>query len=275
MAARTKWIALATAALATAAGGSALEAQGRGAQTAPRGLLAQAVAAPTRTPANVARDRYRHPAETLAFFGVRPEHRVLEVIPGGGGWYTEILAPYLAARGTYLAAQPAGRGQDALRAKLAAAPATYGKAKLVAFPLADAEVAPGSVDRVLTFRNVHNFVMAEPGTAERHFAAMFRALKPGGVLGVVDHRLPEDRPVALERSSGYLKRSTVVRLAQGAGFRLDGESQVNANPRDTADHPEGVWTLPPVLRLGDKDREKYLAIGESDRMTLRFVKPRS
>ena len=271
--ARTKWAALAAVGLSLAIGATAVNGQTGGRQASSSVTLSQAVAAPTRTPANRLRDRYRHPAETLSFFRVRPTDSVIEVIPGGG-WYTEILAPYLSAGGSYYAAQPAGRGRDALQAKLSADPATYGRVRLVGFPLADAEVAPNSVDRILTFRNVHNFIMAGDGAAERHFAAFFRALKPGGVLGVVDHRLPENRDAALERSSGYLKRSTVVRLATQAGFRLDGESQVNANPRDTADHPEGVWTLPPVLRLGDKDRTKYVAIGESDRMTLRLVKPR-
>ena len=261
-------------AIALALGGCATDGGGTpAAEQNSRAVLEAAVAAPTRTPANLARDRYRHPVETLAFFGVRPTDTVVEVIPGGV-WYAEILAPYLRDRGTYLAAQPAGRGLDTLRAKFAADPATYGRARLVGLPWTDTEVAPGSVDAVLTFRNVHNFIMAGNGTAERNFALFFRALKPGGVLGVVDHRLPEGRDAALERSSGYLKRSTVVRLAEAAGFRLAAESEVNANPRDTADHPEGVWTLPPVLRRGEVDRARYLAIGESDRMTLRFAKPK-
>jgi predicted methyltransferase len=220
--------------------------------TAPDAAIAAAVAAPTRTTANVARDRFRHPAETLAFFGVTPGQTVVEFIPGGG-WYTEILAPLLRDRGLLYATQPA-RGLDALAAKLAADPATYGKVKLVTWPGKGA-IPDGSADMVLTFRNVHNMVMN--GQAEATFKRFFELLKPGGVLGIVDHRLPEDRDIALEKTSGYLKVSTV-----------------NANPRDTADWPKGVWTLPPNYREGDATRAKYAAIGESDRMTLRFRKPK-
>lgn len=240
------------------------------ADAAPSPQIAAAVAAPTRTPDNVARDRYRHPAETLAFFGVQPGQTILEYNPSGG-WYTETLAPFTHGHGTFYAAQPAGRGYDALAAKFAAAPATYGAVKLVPWP-AEAAVPAGSVDTILTFRNIHNMVMG--GTAEANFKRFFDLLKPGGVLGIVDHRLPENRDSAVEKTSGYLKLSTVRRLAEGAGFVLEAQSEVNANPRDTADWPQGVWTLPPTYRLGDVDRAKYTAIGESDRMTLRFRKPR-
>jgi predicted methyltransferase len=236
---------------------------------APEAAIAAAVAAPTRTTANVARDPFRHPAETLAFFGVTPAQTVVEFIPGGG-WYTEILAPLLRDRGMLYATQPA-RGLDALAAKFAADPATYGKAKLVAWP-GKGEIPDGSADTVLTFRNVHNMVMN--GQAEATFKRFFELLKPGGVLGVVDHRLPEGKDIALEKTSGYLKVSTVKRLAAQAGFVLEAESEINANPRDTADWPQGVWTLPPNYREGDATRAKYAAIGESDRMTLRFRKPR-
>jgi len=239
----------------------------------PDKALTAALAAPARSPANVARDRYRHPAETLAFFGVKPNHVVVEAIPGGG-WYTEILAPYLAKKGTLYLAQPAGRGRDALKAKLDAAPAVYGKARWADMPLTAATVPDGSADVVLTFRNVHNLIMNGGTAADDAFASFYRALKPGGVLGIVDHRLPESRDSAMEKSSGYLKRSTVVALAAKAGFRLAAESEVNANPRDTADYEKGVWSLPPALRNGETDKAKYLAIGESDRMTLKFVKPR-
>jgi predicted methyltransferase len=239
------------------------------AATAPDAAIAAAVAAPTRTTANVARDRFRHPAETLAFFGVTPAQTVVEFIPGGG-WYTEILAPLLRDRGMLYATQPA-RGLDALAAKFAADPATYGKAKLVAWP-GKGEIPDGSADTVLTFRNVHNMVMN--GQAEATFKRFFELLKPGGVLGVVDHRLPEDKDIALEKTSGYLKVSTVKRLAAQAGFVLEAESEINANPKDSADWPQGVWTLPPNYREGDATRAKYAAIGESDRMTLRFRKPR-
>ena len=237
----------------------------------PSTALREAIAAPTRTPANVARDQYRHPAETLGFFGIMPGQTIVEYSPGGG-WYTEILAPFTKARGTLYAVQAPGKSYDALAARFAADPATYGKVKLVAWPAVGA-VPDGSVDAVLTFRNIHNMVMA--GTGEASFKRFFAMLKPGGVLGVEDHRLPEDRDSALEKKSGYLKRSTVVALARQAGFVLDAESEVNANPKDSADWPDGVWTLPPTYRLGDTDRAKYAAIGESDRMTLRFRKPKS
>jgi predicted methyltransferase len=243
--------------------------------------LKAAVAAPTRTEANRARDAYRHPYETLAFFGVKPSDRVVEAWPGGG-WYTEILAPYLAAGGgtLYLAAPEWGRsGINKLKA---ANPSLYGPARVVDFPMFDgkaAEVPAGSADAVLTFRNVHNWRMGYRRDDKQDYSAeafrqAFAMLKPGGVLGVVDHRLPESASDERERNSGYIKVSTVKRLAEAAGFRLAASSEINANSKDTADWPDGVWTLPPSLALKDKDREKYLAIGESDRMTLKFVKPR-
>ncbi|MET0239191.1 MAG: methyltransferase [Sphingobium sp.] len=230
-----------------------------------------AVAAPTRTPANVARDPYRHPAETLAFFGVTPGQTVVEYSPGGG-WYTEILAPLTRDKGLLYAGQAAGRGYDALAAKIAADTATYGKVKLVAWP-AEGLIPDGSADTLLTFRNIHNMVMN--GSADANFKRFFAILKPGGVLGIVDHRLPEARDTAAEKTSGYLKVSTVRALAEKAGFVLEASSEVNANPKDTADWPGGVWTLPPTYAKGDVDRAKYQAIGESDRMTLRFRKPKT
>lgn len=240
------------------------------AQSAPSRALATAIAAPSRTPANVARDRYRNPGPTLTFFGVKPTDTVVELIPGGG-WYTEILAPYLAAKGTLYAAQPAGRSFDALKTKLAAAPA-YSKVKLV--PLQGSGIAPNSVDAVLTFRNLHNLVMRGDGSEAKLLAEVFAMLKPGGTLGIVDHRLPEDRDAAAEKTSGYLKTSTVRRVVEAAGFTLAAASEINANPKDTADYPKGVWTLPPNYAEGEADRAKYAAIGESDRMTLKFVKPK-
>ncbi len=233
--------------------------------------IASAVAAPTRTPANTARDIYRHPAETLAFFGVTPGQTVVEYSPAGG-WYTEILAPLIRDHGLLYAAQSPGKGYDGLTAKFAADPATYGKVRLVPWPATGA-IPDGSADAVLTFRNIHNMVMG--GTAEANFKRFFAILKPGGTLGIEDHRLPESRDSALEKTSGYLKVSTVRRLAEQAGFVLEAQSEVNANPKDTADWPKGVWTLPPSYELGDVDRAKYAAIGESDRMTLRFRKPAS
>ena len=232
--------------------------------------LMAAVAAPTRTGANVERDKYRNPAATLAFFGVKPTDTVVELIPSGG-WYTEILAPYLAQRGTLYAAQPPGAGQERLKAKLATAP-VYSKVKVV--PLMGAGIAPNSVDAVLTFRNLHNLTMRGDGSEAKLLAEVYAMLKPGGTLGIEEHRLPEARDVAAEKTSGYLKVSTVRRVVEAAGFRFAGASEVNANPRDTADYAKGVWTLPPNFREGDVDRAKYAAIGESDRMTLKFVKPK-
>lgn len=232
--------------------------------------IAGAVAAASRTPANVARDRYRHPAETLSFFGLSPAQTVVEFAPSGG-WYTEILAPLLRENGTFYALQPSGRYLDGYKTFLAAKPDIYDRVKLVAFPEETQSIPAGTVDTVLTFRNVHNIVMA--GTEAATFKSFYDLLKPGGTLGVVDHRLPEDRDSALEKTSGYLKVSTVRRIAEAAGFEYVGSSEINANPDDTADWPKGVWTLPPALRNGEVDKAKYLAVGESDRMTLKFRKP--
>ena len=242
--------------------------------------LAGAMYAPGRTPANVARDPDRNPLETLSFFGVRPNHTVVEIWPGGG-WYTEILAPYVTAGGgkLYLVAPDWGRsGIDKLKA---ANPTLYSAAVVADFPAFDANsvrVPDGTADVVLTFRNVHNWRMGyrrddKQDYSPEAFKQIYAMLKPGGILGVVDHRLPESASAERERESGYIKLSTVKALAEAAGFKLAATSEINANPKDTADWPDGVWTLPPGLRLKDKDREKYLAIGESDRMTLKFVKP--
>ena len=253
-----------------------LAAPAAGQLTAPhRAALEQAVASSTRKPANTARDRYRNPVGTLSFLGVKPTDTVVEIFPGGG-WYSEILAPYVTGKGgTYYAAAPE-RGLTAFRSLQQASPTTYSAAKTAIFPVraaGEAGVPDGSADVVLTFRNVHNWLMGEQPYAELAFRQMFAMLKPGGTLGVVEHRLPETADSAREKNSGYLKTSTVRRLAEQAGFRFVAESQINANPKDTTDHPDGVWTLPPTLELGDKDRAKYLAIGESDRMTLKFMKP--
>jgi predicted methyltransferase len=237
--------------------------------------LRAAIAADTRTAANVARDRYRHPYETLSFFGVKPTDTVVEIWPGGG-WYAEILAPYVAQRGTYYGA---GNGNEigGVEKRIAANPSVYGRARTAAFPASGEapRVPDNSADVVLTFRNVHNWLGSEgePPIAQEAFRQMYAMLKPGGILGVVEHRLPDAADPAREVKSGYLKVATVRRLAEAAGFRFVGASEVNANPKDTADWPKGVWTLPPTLTLKDQDRDRYLAIGESDRMTLKFVKP--
>ena len=237
--------------------------------------IAAAVAAPTRTPANIARDRYRHPAETLAFFGVKPTDTVVEVWPGAG-WYTEILAPLTVARGRYYVAGPWEKGLNGVRGLQGKDAATYGKVQLAALPAQAGQpsVPDGSADVVLTFRNVHNWRFGGEDQARQMFAAMYRMLKPGGTLGVVEHRLPEARDSAAEEKSGYMKPSSVIGFATAAGFRLAGKSEVNANPKDTADWSGGVWTLPPSYALKEVDRAKYAAIGESDRMTLKFVKPK-
>jgi predicted methyltransferase len=239
--------------------------------------IAAAVDSPTRSESNRARDVWRHPRETLGFFGVEPDDIVVEIWPGGG-WYTEILAPLVREGGGYHAAGNGGvlGGARALAAK---DPATYGHIRYAAFPAGAADatepkVPDGTADVVLTFRNVHNWIMPDPPFGEEAFRQMFAMLRPGGTLGVVEHRLPESADPAREKTSGYLKVSTVRRLAEGAGFRLVATSEIKANPADTKDHPNGVWSLPPSLRGKEVGRERFLAIGESDRMTLKFVKPR-
>lgn len=240
------------------------------------GQLDAVLAGSWRSEHNKARDVYRHPKATLQFFGLQPDKTVIEITPGGG-WYSEILAPLLRDNGHYIAAVPGGNGAedrqdaDALRAKFKADATEYGKASIAVFnPKAPVFGPPGSADMVLTFRNVHNWTMA--GNAETMFKAFYAVLKTGGTLGVVDHRAAQGANLDAIKSSGYLPTDYVIKLATDAGFKLDGQSEINANPKDTKNYPKGVWTLPPTLTLGDKDRDKYLVIGESDRMTLRFVK---
>lgn len=244
--------------------------------------LAAVIAGAHRSAENRARDRWRHPQETLEFFGLTPEMSVVEIWPAAG-WYTEILAPYLRERGRYVAAHwdPESkqefirRGVAAFGDKLAAEPALYDRVEVVVLapPEQTAMVPPESVDLVLTFRNVHNWMASSQ--AEAMFAAMYRVLKPGGVLGVVEHRAPADVPQDPKARSGYVREDHAVALAGKAGFVLEAGSPVNDNPLDTKNHPKGVWTLPPTLAEGERDRAKYLAIGESDRFTLRFRKPGS
>jgi predicted methyltransferase len=246
------------------------------------GTLDQILAGSHRDPKNAARDVYRHPKQGLLFFGIRRDMTVVEVWPSGG-WWTEILAPLLKDQGKYYAAwyatQAAGAADYAKEqekkfdAKLAERPDLYGKViKTHLLAPAFVDIAPkGSADLVLTFRNVHNW--AKAGNAEAMFKTFYDVLKPGGVLGVVDHRAKPGTALQRQIESGYLTEEYVIGLAEGAGFKLVEKSEVNANPKDTTDHPKGVWSLPPTLALGDQDRDKYLAIGESDRMTLKFLKP--
>lgn len=244
--------------------------------------LQDAIKGDQRTPANVARDQYRHPEETLKFFQIEPNMTVVEIWPGGG-WYTEILAPLLKDDGVLYTAHFAKdsksnyfkNSRKKFEEKLEANKETYGKVKLTEFvPGGEREIAPaGSADAVVTFRNVHNWMGGNNEQAA--FKAFFKALKPGGVLGVVEHRAKPGTSREGMGNSGYMTQDYVVKLAENAGFVLEEASEVNANPKDTADHPKGVWTLPPSLRLGDEDKDKYMAIGESDRMTLRFRKPKS
>ena len=240
-----------------------------------------AVKSATRDPANATRDGSRHPAQTLSFFKVTPASTVIEITPGNG-WYSEILAPLVRQQGQYIAAVvdpasvPEGRGRDyqqrsrdGLQKKFAAAPAQFDKAAEVAYdPAAPVFGKPASADVVLTFRNVHNW--RKSGQAPGMFKGFYDVLKPGGVLGVVEHRAKAD--VGDDDGSGYVGQKQVIAMAEAAGFTLDGSSEINANPRDTKDHPNGVWTLPPSNNHDAADAAKYKAIGESDRMTLRFIK---
>jgi predicted methyltransferase len=232
-----------------------------------------------RSEQNRARDVYRHPKETLLFFGIRPQMKVVEVWPEPG-WYTEVIAPLLATGGRYYAAEPApdpaspymSAQLKAYQEKISARPDLYGSVVFTTFGPDSNEIAPpGSADLVVTFRNIHNW-MAE-GWAPQAFASMYRALKPGGMLGVVEHRGKPGVPQDPQAKSGYVDEDYAIALIEGAGFKLVAKSEINANPKDTKDYEQGVWTLPPVYRLGKKDREKYAQIGESDRFTLKFVKP--
>lgn len=252
--------------------------------TAPLAGMAQTIDAVIggehRAEANVTRDAARHPVETLTFFGLQPADTVVEISPGGG-WYTEILAPVLREKGAFYAAHfPANtdiayyqRSRQAFLEKLAATPEVYDQVKVTEFIPGQANAAGplGTVDKVFTFRNVHNWIKA--GNAELAFADFYALLAKGGVLGVVEHRAKPGTSLETMKVSGYVTEAEVIRLAEKAGFVLEAKSEVNANSKDSTNHPKGVWTLPPSLALQDEDKDKYLAIGESDRMTLRFRKP--
>lgn len=258
-------------------------------------LLDKALAGDHRNPANVERDKYRHPRETLEFFGLEPDMTVVELWPGGG-WYTEVLAPVLHKHGKLIAAgydktieeQPDYRipTQERYEEKLAEHPNVYGNVKVIPFnPPEVTELGPAaSADRVFTFRNFHNWVAQD--AADAVFRAAYDVLKPGGVFGVVQHRADEGADVAKTAKHGYVPQDWMIEQAKAAGFELDAKSEVNANPADTHDHEAGVWTLPPSYRICDRKaqegageeaieacKQKYDEIGESDRMTLRFVKP--
>jgi predicted methyltransferase len=233
-----------------------------------------------RSAANIARNDARHPVETLDFFGLKSGMTVIEILPGGG-WYAEILAPFLKGNGTYYAAhfspnshlsyQPPMLQQ--FRDRVTGNPEVYGETIIThLYPPSETAIAPaGSADLALTFRNVHNWVMA--GTQKEHFAAFYTALKPGGILGVSEHRAPVGSSKEFKQTTGYVSEEYFTQHAAAAGFEFVASSEINANPLDTKDYAEGVWTLPPTLRMGEQDKEKYLAIGESDRMTLKFRKP--
>jgi predicted methyltransferase len=233
-----------------------------------------------RSASNVARNEYRNPTETLQFFGIKPEMTVVEISPGGG-WYTEILAPYLRDKGLYVAAgyDPESKSNyfrknaKKYSEKLAASPELYGKTKLaiMAPPEQMNFAEPNTADMVVSFRNTHNW--ASRGHAQVVYDAIYNSLKPGGIFGLVQHRAGKNVPTDTSGKLGYLKVDEVIEMAKKAGFRLVAKSEINANPKDTRDHPQGVWALPPSYRLKDKDHAKYQAIGESDRMTLKFVKP--
>jgi predicted methyltransferase len=288
----------ATASPADGAGATATPAADQGTAAAEVDVTARVeeiLAGTHRSEDNRARDGARHPAETLAFFGVQPTDTVVELWPGGG-WYTEILAPLVKDAGTlrvtiYDPAGPEayyGTGQaKKMLERFAAEADIFGGTEHVIVPqdvafddkgkVSDITVkpfslgAPGSADVVLTFRNSHGWY--NRGAQEMVYAAVFEVLRPGGVFGVVQHRAAEGADPAETGKLGYLPEATVIEAAQAAGFELAERSEINANPKDTRDYADGVWTLPPSLTRGDADRDKYLAIGESDRMTLKFVKP--
>ncbi|MGB3625500.1 MAG: methyltransferase domain-containing protein [Henriciella sp.] len=249
--------------------------------------LGDAMAGSWRTEAEVARDEYRHPVETLEFFGIEGDDTVVEIWPGGG-WYTNILAPWLHANGgQFIAAtfspernERASKVITDFKANYAENPDVFGDIQYTVFDRSAPPMGePDSVDAVLTFRNVHGWMGG--GYSDKFFTEAYRALKPGGVLGVVQHRLPSAVEQDPSAPTGYVHEDFIKTLATNAGFEFAGSSEINANPADTADHPFGVWTLPPVSRTEDSDGNTpddfdpaaYEAIGESDRMTLKFVKP--
>jgi len=245
---------------------------------APDPALKAAVADPARTAKFVARDSVRHPLEELSFFGIKPTMEVVELWPGGGYW-TEILGPYLAKSGKYYVAVPTGDAEEdkitqGWRARVAAEKDRLGTIHETTLGAGHFEIAPpGSADLVLTFRNLHNWM--DGGYVDQALAACFKALKPGGILGIEDHRGRNDQPQDPKAANGYVRQDYTIALAKKAGFEFVGASEINANPKDTKDWVDGVWTLPPTLSQGDKDRARYLAVGEADNYVLKFRKPAS
>jgi predicted methyltransferase len=239
--------------------------------------LQSAVDSSLRSAKNRARDPFRHPGEMLSFFGVKPDSVVAEIDPGAAGYWTEILAPYLKEKGHYIAANPepvsdeAKKQAEGFAAKIAADPAAYSAVATSVFGAGHPITPAGSADFVLTFRNLHNWMAS--GEAEATLKAFYAALKPGGVLGIEDHRGLETAPQDPLAKSGYVRQDYAIKLIEAAGFKFVGASEINANPKDTKDYSVGVWALPPTYRLKDVDRAKYQAIGESDRFTLKFAKP--
>lgn len=228
-----------------------------------------------RAPENRDRDKYRHPLETLEFFGLGSNMTLVELWPGSG-WYTEILALFLAEKGQLIVTSFDPQKNyiaKAFQQKLAANPTIFGKVKVAQIdPPNELTLAPdNSADMVLTFRNIHNWVSA--GFADRVYAAAYKALKPGGILGVVEHRAKPGTSLQQSIFTGYMSQEGVIAAIEKAGFKLADKSEINANPQDTKDYAGGVWSLPPTLSLGANNRDRYLAIGESDRMTLKFIKP--
>ncbi|MFQ3245445.1 MAG: putative methyltransferase [Arenicella sp.] len=235
-----------------------------------------------RSDKNQARNQYRNPIGTLAFFGLQPNMTILEIGPGGG-WYTEVIAPAMRDTGVYIAgsydveiegqAKYRYRQHQALLDRIKDQPELYGQIKVASYSPPESRNLwqQNSVDMVVTFRSSHGWT--REGMIDDVYSDFFKVLKPGGVLGVVQHRAPADGDVLAWAKKGYVAEARVIQAAEKAGFLLDAKSEINANSKDLKDHDDGVWRLLPTLSLGDHDREKYMTIGESDRMTLRFKKP--